>query len=59
MNTKSRANFELRRRTIDRMEFIEDGKIAFTYITLQDEQDVKRLIRYAYQYAHKLWKYNH
>ena len=40
MNTKSRANFELRRRTIDRMEFIEDGKIAFTYITLQDEQDV-------------------
>ncbi len=40
MNTKSRANFELRRRTIDRMEFIEDGKIAFTYITLKDEEEV-------------------
>ena len=33
MNTKSRANFELRKRAIDRMEFIEDGKIAYTYIT--------------------------
>ena len=40
MNTKSRANFELRRRTIDRMEFLEDGKIAFTYITLEDEREV-------------------
>lgn len=40
MNTKSRANFELRRRAIERMEFFEDGKIAYTYITKQDEEEV-------------------
>lgn len=40
MNTKSRANFELRRRAIDRMEFLEDGKIAVTYITKKDEEEV-------------------
>ena len=40
MNTKSRANFELRRRAIDRMEFLEGGKIAVTYITKQDEEEV-------------------
>lgn len=39
MNTKSRANFELRKRAIDRMEFLQDGKIAFTYITKQDEEE--------------------
>ena len=41
MNTKSRANFELRKRAIDRMEFLEEGKIAITYITKKDEEDVK------------------
>lgn len=41
MNTKSKANFELRKRAIERMEFIEEGKISFTYITMQDEQEVK------------------
>lgn len=41
MNTKSRANFELRKRAIDRMEFLEDGKIAITYITKKDEEEVK------------------
>lgn len=40
MNTKSRANFELRKRAIDRMEFFENGKISVTYITKQDEQEV-------------------
>lgn len=40
MNTKTRANFELRRRAIDRMEFLENGKISFTYITKQDMEDV-------------------
>ena len=40
MNTKSRANFELRRRAIERMEIIEEGKIAVTYITKQDIEDV-------------------
>ena len=40
MNTKSRANFELRKRAIDRMEFLEEGKISITYITKKDEEDV-------------------
>ena len=26
---------------MDRMEFFEDGKIAFSYITLKDEEDVE------------------
>lgn len=39
MNTKSRANFELRKRAIDRMKFLEDGKIAITYITKKDEEE--------------------
>ena len=40
LNTKSRANFELRKKAIDRMEFFTDGKIALTYITKQDMIDV-------------------
>ena len=40
MNTKTRANFELRKRAIDRMEFLEDGKISFTYITKKDIEEV-------------------
>lgn len=40
MNTKTRANFELRRRAIERMELLEEGKIAFTYITKKDEEEV-------------------
>lgn len=40
MNTKTRANFELRKRAIDRMEFLEDGKISFTYITKQDIEEI-------------------
>lgn len=40
MNTKTRANFELRKRAIDKMEFLEDGKVAFTYITKQDMEEV-------------------
>ena len=39
LNTKSRANFELRKKAIDRMEFFTDGKIALTYITKQDMID--------------------
>ena len=39
METKTRANFELRKRTLDRMEFFEDGKIAFTYITMKDLEE--------------------
>lgn len=41
MNTKTRANFELRKRAIDRMEFLENGKISFTYITKQDIEETK------------------
>lgn len=40
MNTKTRANFELRKRAIDRMEFLEDGKISFTYITKKDIEEI-------------------
>lgn len=40
MNTKTKANFELRRRAIERLEFLEEGRIAFTYITKQDELEV-------------------
>lgn len=41
MNTKTRANFELRKRAIDRMEFLENGQISFTYITKQDIEETK------------------
>ena len=40
LRTKTRANFELRKKAIDRMQFLEDGKIAFTYITNADEESV-------------------
>lgn len=39
MNTKTRANFELRKRAIDRMQFLEDGKIAISYINKQDMEE--------------------
>ncbi|MCI9063148.1 MAG: hypothetical protein HFJ17_00860 [Clostridia bacterium] len=38
LKTKSRANFELRKIASDRLEFLEDGKVTFTYITLEDEK---------------------
>lgn len=40
LDTKTKANFELMRRTIDRMEFLEDGKVTFTYITNKDLEEV-------------------
>ena len=40
MDTVSRATFELTKRVLDRMEILEDGKVAFTYITKQDEEEV-------------------
>ena len=36
LQVKTRANFELRKIVLDRMEFIHDDKIAFTYITDED-----------------------
>lgn len=39
LNTKTRANFELTKRVISRMELLEDGKISFTYIDKKDEDE--------------------
>ena len=39
MQTKTRANFELRKLIMDRMEFLCDNKVAFTYMTLEDEKN--------------------
>ncbi len=40
LRTKTKANFELTKRVIDRMEILENGKVTFTYINLQDEKEV-------------------
>ena len=40
MGTKTRANFELTKRIMERMELLEDGKVAFTYMNTQDELEV-------------------
>ena len=40
LNTKNKANFELSKRATERMEFLENGKIAFTYITTKDMDEV-------------------
>lgn len=40
LQTKTKANFELMKRTIDRMEFLENGKVTFTYINQKDLEDV-------------------
>ena len=38
LQMKTRANFELRKLIMDRMEFLCDNKITFTYITLEDKK---------------------
>ena len=40
LQTKTRANFELTKLATDRIEFLEDGKVSFTYITKADEKAV-------------------
>ena len=40
LNTKTRANFELTKRVMDRMEILEDGKVTFTYMNKKDEEEV-------------------
>lgn len=40
LQVKTKANFELHRIASNRLEFLEDGKIAFTYITRDDEEKV-------------------
>jgi len=39
MQIKTRANFELRKLIMDRMEFLSDNKVAFTYMNLEDEKN--------------------
>ncbi|MCI8640978.1 MAG: bifunctional oligoribonuclease/PAP phosphatase NrnA [Clostridia bacterium] len=40
LETKTKPNFELMKRITDRMEFLENGKVTFTYITNQDLKEV-------------------
>lgn len=40
LQIKTKPNFLLTKKIIDRMEFLEDGKITFTYITKQDIEEV-------------------
>ena len=40
LQIKTRPNFELNRIAANRLEFYEDGKVAFTYITKEDEVSV-------------------
>lgn len=41
LQIKTMANFELRKLALNRMEFFENGKIAFTYMTIEDEEKTK------------------
>ena len=41
LQVRSKGNFELHRIASNRLEFLEGGKIAFTYITLEDEEKVQ------------------
>ena len=40
LRTVTMGNFLLTKKVMDRMEILEDGKVTFTYITLQDEEEV-------------------
>lgn len=40
LQTISRSKFELRKIAMERLEFLEDGKIAFTYINNEDAEKV-------------------
>lgn len=40
LRTKTRANYELTKRIMSRMEILEDGKVCFTYMTNADEQEI-------------------
>ena len=40
LQTKTKANFELTKLATERIEFFEDGKVSFTYITKADENAV-------------------
>ena len=40
LQTKTKPNFELNRIATNRLEFLEDGKVAYTYITEEDMEKV-------------------
>ena len=40
LQTKTKANFELQKRLMDRMEILENGKVAFSYIDQKDMDEV-------------------
>jgi len=40
LQTKTKATFDLTKIVVDRMEFLEDGKITFTHINLEDKEKV-------------------
>ncbi len=40
MQTMTKGNYLLSKKAIERIEFLEDGKITFTYITKKDEEEV-------------------
>ena len=40
LQIRTKSNFELNKIAMDRLEFLENGKIAFTYITNEDEENV-------------------
>ena len=40
LQTKTKANFELQKRVMDRMELLENGKVAFSYINKKDMEEV-------------------
>lgn len=38
LQIKSKANFDLTKIAMDRLEFLKDGKVTFTYINMEDEK---------------------
>ena len=40
LDTKTKSNFELTKLVISRMEMLENGKVTYTYTTLEDEEKV-------------------
>lgn len=40
LQTKTKANFELQKRVMDRLELLEDGIVAFSYINQKDLEEV-------------------
>lgn len=40
LHTRTKANYELTKKAMERMEFLENGKVAFTYITNEDQKKV-------------------